>query len=48
MTRKDYVRIAEVLREGQASKELVEGFTQMLKTDNARFDVGRFKAACKL
>ena len=47
MTRKDYVRIAEVLREGQASDGLIDEFVHMFKTDNARFDVGRFKAACK-
>ena len=47
MTRKDYIRIAEVLREGQVSERLVENFAHMLKADNARFDTERFKAACK-
>ena len=47
MTRKDYIRIAEVLKEGQASEGLVKSFAQMLKADIARFDVERFKVACK-
>ena len=47
MTRKDYIRIAEVLKEGQASEGLVKSFAQMLKADNARFDIERFKVACK-
>jgi hypothetical protein len=48
MTRKDYVRIAEVLREGHASEGLVKSFAQMLKADNPCFDSERFKTACKL
>jgi len=47
MTSKDYRKIAEVLRNGNAGEALVEGFAQMLKADNERFDAGRFQAACK-
>ena len=47
MTRKDYEKIAEVLREGNASEGLIDGFAHMLKADNTRFDTGRFKVACK-
>ena len=46
MTRKDYEKIAEVLRVGQAGAKLVNSFAHMLKADNPRFDTERFKAAC--
>jgi len=47
MTRKDYVRIAEVLRKGRADEALVDGFVHMFQADNARFDAARFRASCK-
>ena len=46
MTRRDYVKIAAVLKEGKASTEMVRGFVVMLKEDNERFDVTRFLVAC--
>ncbi len=47
MTRRDYVKIAAVLKEGKASTELVKGFVVMLQEDNKRFDSARFLLACE-
>ena len=47
MTRKDYIKIAEILRDGQAPNHLIDSFAQMLRADNNRFDRGRFENACK-
>ena len=45
MTRKDYIKIAEVLRETKAARDklvLTAEFSIMLKYDNERFDQRKF------
>jgi hypothetical protein len=46
MTRKDYVKIAEILRNEQADNNLIDSFCKMLKADNERFNTSRFINAC--
>ena len=47
MTRKDYIKIAEILRDGQAPDHLIDSFAQMLWADNPQFNHGQFENACK-
>ena len=53
MTRKDYVSTAEILFSIQYAvtpeihSHLVDEFAKMFSTDNPRFDVVRFRNACK-
>lgn len=46
MTRKDYVKIAEILRNEQADSNIIDSFAKMLKADNERFNTSRFINAC--
>jgi hypothetical protein len=46
MTRQDYIKIAKVLREEEASEPLVYRFVTMLQNDNQRFNPERFRIAC--
>lgn len=55
MTRKDYVLIAEAIRDsvqhsGELERKAIEGTAKYvsyaLRRDNPRFDRGRFMAAC--
>ena len=59
MTRKDYIKFAEVLRLALQSQEegsagwtavrlLITDIADVLYRDNARFDYGRFETACGL
>jgi len=43
MTRKDYVKIADILANQNATKSMIEEFMSMLKCDNIRFDKERFQ-----
>ena len=48
MTQKDYIKIAEVLRETKSAKNklvLVAEFSIMLKYDNKRFNQNKFYSA---
>ena len=49
MTRKHYVRVAEILRDVKDSREkerLIGEFSQFFKEDNPRFSRARFVSAC--
>jgi hypothetical protein len=57
MTRKDYVKVAEILSNYFATSvfdeqgeilfaDLVDEFSLMFETDNERFDASRFAIAC--
>ena len=52
MTRKDYVKVAQILSEYRQSipaedyHDLVMDFGKMMKLDNDRFDLSRFMIAC--
>jgi hypothetical protein len=57
MTRKDYVKVAEILSNYFATSvfdeqgeilfaDLVDEFSLMFETDNERFDANRFAIAC--
>ena len=51
MTRKDYIKIAEVLRESKREVDvslLASKFAEMLKADNTRFDPAKFFKAVYL
>lgn len=54
MTRKDYVKTAEILKDvsneihPEVYQDLVEQFAQFFKLDNERFDFDRFEEACGL
>lgn len=55
MTKKDYIRAAEIIRERAQEypaghlvlKELTTAFIVLFKDDNPRFDVFRFHEACQ-
>ena len=52
MTRKDYVKVAQILSDYQEVIDadeyysLVMDFGKMMKLDNTRFDLSRFMVAC--
>jgi hypothetical protein len=47
MTKKDYVRAAEICRDDYGSDEhVVKAFVDFFTGDNPRFDVERFVEAC--
>ena len=52
MTRKDYVKVAQILSDYQEVIEadeyysMVMDFGKMMKLDNTRFDLSRFMVAC--
>jgi hypothetical protein len=51
MSRKDYVRIAQILagvENYDDRRQLARDFAVMLKEDNPHFDHGRFMAACNV
>ena len=43
MTRKHYVKIAELLAKTNASQEVIDGMIDLCLEDNRRFDLDRFK-----
>jgi hypothetical protein len=53
MTRKDYVRTAEILNafkdeiDETIFEDLIFNFGEMFASDNSRFDLNRFENACK-
>lgn len=49
MTRKDYIRIADILRENgiESTDYLVEDLMDFFKEDNANFDRDKFRKAVK-
>jgi len=51
MTRKDFVAAAEIVRLGtpeQHKAAVAAAFADLFRSDNPRFDRGRFEAACGL
>ena len=55
MTRKDYVQIAEIIREAKKEQDaqymiqyIESAFQCLLASDNPRFDHDRFMEACKV
>ena len=52
MTRKDYVKVSQILSDYQEAMEpdeyyaMVVDFGKMMKLDNERFDLSRFMIAC--
>ena len=55
MTRKDYVKVADILsahapfiEDALAYRDMVEDFALMFRADNQNFDANRFYAACGL
>lgn len=47
MSKKDYVKFAQAVKESKDKDELVENMIRISKADNGRFDEGRFKWAAK-
>ncbi len=53
MTKKDYVKAAEIVKQDSAqhgdifSKLMEESFVKLFKQDNPRFDEKRFREACR-
>ena len=43
MTRKHYVKIAQLLGKTNASQEIIDGMIDLCLEDNPRFDLDRFK-----
>lgn len=49
MTKKDYIKIAELLREkANDNIPLIMGFAEILQEDNPRFDKGLFLDVCNM
>ena len=48
MTRKHYVKIAELLAKTNASQEVIDGMIDLCLEDNSRFDADIFKDAIAL
>ncbi|HEU5075936.1 MAG TPA: hypothetical protein VFU02_17200 [Polyangiaceae bacterium] len=50
MTKKDYIRAAEIIREsgakGKVLETLISSHVALFKSENPRFDESRFRAAC--
>ena len=47
MTKQHYIETAKALYESKASDETINNMAQMFARDNPRFDLARFRAACK-
>ena len=45
MSRKDYIAVAAILREHEASEEIINAFVDMFQRDNNSFDPARFRLA---
>tara|TARA_R100000781_G_scaffold96113_2_gene60191 strand:- start:889 stop:1089 length:201 start_codon:yes stop_codon:yes gene_type:complete len=43
MTRKHYIKIAELLAKTNASQKVIDGMIDLCLEDNPRFDLDRFK-----
>lgn len=46
MTRKDYIKIAAIIKARGADVDLANDFADLLEDDNERFDRERFLTAC--
>jgi hypothetical protein len=47
MTRKDYIKVAEILKSNNVSDKIISDFSHMFKSDNSNFDYTRFYNASK-
>jgi hypothetical protein len=47
MTRKDYIKTAEILKRNKASDKMIADFSDMFADDNEKFDWDRFYTASK-
>ena len=45
MTKKDYIKAAEIIRSHGSPAKMVQAFVEFFVSDNPRFDVDRFVAA---
>lgn len=48
MSKRDYVAIAEIIRNAENKEQIVRGLTRHFAHDNARFVPDRFVRACGL
>ncbi len=46
MTKKDYIKAAEIIRSHGSPTKMVEAFVEFFTGDNPQFDVDRFIDAC--
>jgi hypothetical protein len=46
MTKKDYIKAAEIIRDHGSPPKMVEAFIEFFTSDNPQFDVDRFIDAC--
>ena len=47
MTKKDYIKIASIIKDNKLNDVVVDDFVIMFKKDNKRFDKERFLKACQ-
>ena len=47
MTKKDYIKIASIIKDNKLNDVVVDDFVIMFKKDNKRFDKERFIKACQ-
>lgn len=47
MTRKDYIKLAQAIKDSQNKDELVDNIIQAFKADNDRFDERKFREAIR-
>ena len=48
MTRKHFIRLAEILKENESKKDIINEIARFCKQENSNFNVYRFKSACGL
>jgi len=46
MTKKDYIKIAKILKENYNGENIIKQFADMLRDDNPNFNYRRFWIAC--
>lgn len=47
MTKKDYIRIAAIIKASKTKEQIVLGLDKMFKEDNPRYDSDKFLAAVR-
>ena len=47
MTKKDYIKIASIIKDNKLNDVVVDDFVIMFKKDNKRFNKERFIKACQ-
>lgn len=47
MTKKDYIKIANVIKNSETVEDVVKGLCWILLQDNPHFDEIKFREACK-